>query len=51
MGLRVGDRVEATLADRQLILRPSEDAARRELVETITREVLERRQGAYRRLA
>lgn len=51
VGLRIGDVVEVTLGDRQLILRPAEDAARRELVEEITREVFERRREAYQRLA
>jgi antitoxin component of MazEF toxin-antitoxin module len=51
VGLRVGDVVDVTLGDRQLILRPGEDAARRALLEEITREVFERRRDAYRRLA
>jgi len=51
VGLRVGDVLEVTLGDRQLILRSSEDAARRELLETITQEVFERRRDAYQRLA
>jgi AbrB family looped-hinge helix DNA binding protein len=51
LGLRVGDAVEVTLSDRQLILRPAEDAARRQLVEAITQEVFERRRDAYQRLA
>lgn len=50
-GLRVGDVVDVTLSDRQLILRPSEDVARRQQIEAITREVLERRRDAYQRLA
>ena len=51
VGLRVGDVVDVTLGDRQLILRSAEDAARRELLEKITREVFERRKDAYQRLA
>jgi AbrB family looped-hinge helix DNA binding protein len=51
IGLRVGDMLEVTVGDRQLILRPAEDTARRLRVEEVTREVLERRQDAYRRLA
>jgi antitoxin component of MazEF toxin-antitoxin module len=50
-GLHVGDVLEVTLGDRQLILRSAEDASRRELLETITREVFERRRDAYQRLA
>ncbi len=50
-GLRIGDVVDVTLSDRQLILRPSEDATRRQQIEEITREVLERRRDAYQRLA
>lgn len=50
-GLRIGDTVDVTLRDRQLILRPSEDASRRQRIEEITDEVLEHRREAYRRLA
>lgn len=51
VGLRVGDVVDVALGDHQLILRSTEEASRRELLETITREVFERREDAYRRLA
>jgi antitoxin component of MazEF toxin-antitoxin module len=51
LGLRVGDVVDVTVSDRQLILSPAEDNARRQLVESITREMFERRQDAYQRLA
>jgi antitoxin component of MazEF toxin-antitoxin module len=51
VGLRIGDVAEVTLADRQLILRPAEDAGRRRLLEEITRDVFERRRDAYQRLA
>jgi antitoxin component of MazEF toxin-antitoxin module len=51
VGLRVGDVLEVTLGDRQLILRSAEDASRRELLEAITHEVLEQRRDAYQRLA
>ena len=51
IGLRIGDVVDVTLGDRQLILRSAEDASRREMVEAITNEVLERRRDAYQRLA
>jgi antitoxin component of MazEF toxin-antitoxin module len=51
IGLHVGDVVEATADERQLILRPVEDAARQQLVEEITREMFERRRDAYQRLA
>ena len=51
VGLRVGDVVDVTLGDRQLILRSAEDASRREVLEKITREVFERRKDAYQRLA
>jgi antitoxin component of MazEF toxin-antitoxin module len=50
-GLRIGDTVNVTLRDRQLILQPSEDASRRQQIEEITGEVLEHRRDAYRRLA
>jgi antitoxin component of MazEF toxin-antitoxin module len=51
IGLRVGDVLEATLDERQLILRPVEDAARQQLVQEITRDLFERRRDAYQRLA
>ncbi len=50
-GLRIGDVLDMTLSERQLILRPSEDTIRRQRVEEITQEVLERRRDAYQRLA
>jgi antitoxin component of MazEF toxin-antitoxin module len=51
LGLHVGDVVDATVTDRQLILRPAADADRHQRVQEITEEVLERRRDAYRRLA
>ncbi|HBI43613.1 MAG TPA: hypothetical protein DDY78_12305 [Planctomycetales bacterium] len=51
IGLRIGDVLEATLGERQLILRPVEDIARQQLVQEITREVFEQRRDAYQRLA
>ena len=51
MGLRIGDVLEATPGDRQLILRPVEDAARHEAFEEITKDVFEQRRDAYQRLA
>ena len=50
-GLHIGDVLEATLGERQLILQPVEDAARRRLLDEITRDVFEQRGDAYRRLA
>jgi antitoxin component of MazEF toxin-antitoxin module len=50
-GLHIGDVIDVTLGDRQLILRSAEDAPRRELLQTITQEVIERRRDAYQRLA
>jgi AbrB family looped-hinge helix DNA binding protein len=51
LGLKAGDAVEVTVNDRQLILRPVEDTERRQRLEAITQEVLERRRDAYQRLA
>jgi antitoxin component of MazEF toxin-antitoxin module len=51
LGLSVGDTVDATLGDRQLILRPLDDAERRQLLADLTKEVLDTRSDAYRRLA
>jgi len=50
IGLRVGDEVNVSLGERELILRPAA-GTRRPIVEEVTREVLERRKEAYRRLA
>ncbi len=50
-GLHVGDVLDVTLGNGQLILRPAEDALRRDLLEKITQEVFERRRDAYQRLA
>jgi len=51
LGLSIGDTVDATLGDRQLILRPLNDAERRQKVAELTKEVLDRRANAYQRLA
>jgi antitoxin component of MazEF toxin-antitoxin module len=51
IGLQVGDVLEATVRERELILRPVKDDARRRLLDEITQEVLERRRDAYERLA
>ena len=51
IGLQVGDVLEATVQERELILRPVDDVARRRLLDEITREVFERRRDAYQRLA
>ena len=51
LNLQVGDKLDATLGEQQLILRPVEDAARRQLMQTIVQEVFERRRDAYQRLA
>jgi antitoxin component of MazEF toxin-antitoxin module len=51
IGVGIGDVLEATLGDRQLILRPVDDVARRQLIQEITRDVFEQRREAYQRLA
>lgn len=51
VGLRIGDAVDVTVGDRQLILRPVEDDARRRLLAEITQDVFEKRRDAYQRLA
>jgi antitoxin component of MazEF toxin-antitoxin module len=51
LGLRIGDSLDITVSDRQLILQSAADAERRRLIEAITQDVFEKRQGAYRRLA
>jgi antitoxin component of MazEF toxin-antitoxin module len=51
IGLEIGDSVDVSIGDGQLILRPSTDARRRQQMDGITRDVFERREDAYRRLA
>ena len=51
VGLRIGDKLDLTVRDQQLILRPVEDHPREARLAEITREVFEQRQDAYRRLA
>jgi antitoxin component of MazEF toxin-antitoxin module len=51
IGLQIGDRVDVTLGDGQLVLRPAADATRQQRIDEITREVFDRRKSAYERLA
>jgi antitoxin component of MazEF toxin-antitoxin module len=51
IGVRIGDVLEATLGERQLILQPVEDATRREAFDEVTKDVFEQRRDAYQRLA
>ena len=51
IGLHIGDLVDLTVRDRQLILQSMQDAARRQLLAELTREVCDRRGDAYQRLA
>lgn len=51
LGLKIGDVMDVTVGDRELILRPADDADRRRLIEEITRDVFEQRRDAYQRLA
>jgi antitoxin component of MazEF toxin-antitoxin module len=51
MGLRVGDVIDVTVGDRELILRPAAPEGSQSSIEEIVRELFERRGDAYRRLA
>jgi antitoxin component of MazEF toxin-antitoxin module len=51
IGIHVGDAVDVTVGDRQLMLRPVDDVERRRLMTDLTKEVLDRRSDAYQRLA
>jgi len=51
VGLRIGDKVELSVGNRQLILSPVEDPTRESRFAEIARDVFERREEAYRRLA
>ena len=50
-GLTIGDTVELTVNGRAVDLAPAEDASRKEKVEQLTDEIIERRRDAYERLA
>jgi antitoxin component of MazEF toxin-antitoxin module len=50
-GFHVGDTIDVTLGDGQLILRSTDDASRRQRLKEITDDVLEKRHDAYERLA
>ena len=51
VGLRIGDKLDLTVSDQQLILRPDEVHPPEARLADIDREVFEQRQDAYRRLA
>jgi antitoxin component of MazEF toxin-antitoxin module len=51
VGLHIGDILDVSIRDRQLILRSVQDVPRSELLEAVTQDVFERRKDAYQRLA
>ncbi len=51
VGLKIGDAVEITSGDRQLILKAAPDPTHRRMIEKITDELLIERRDAYERLA
>ena len=51
IGLRVGDRVNVSLGNHELILRPAAATDNERDIDKATREVFERRKDAYQRLA
>jgi len=51
IGLGIGDVLEATLGEDQLILQPGDNAVRRRLHHDIAHDVFEQRKDAYQRLA
>ena len=51
IGLRIGDKVDVSVINQQLILRPVDDDSRRRRLAEITQEVFQKRGDAYRRLA
>jgi antitoxin component of MazEF toxin-antitoxin module len=50
-GFHVGDTIDVTLGDGQLILRSADDASRRQRLKEISDDVLDKRRDAYERLA
>jgi len=51
LGLAVGDEVEILLVERTVVVRPLNEVERSERIEAATKDVIERRQGAYEELA
>lgn len=51
MGLSIGDEVDLTIVDRDLVLRRVDEAERGRMIQESTDAVLERRKSAYERLA
>lgn len=50
IGLKIGDVLEASVFDRQLILRPARTADRRSDLERLTDDLLHSRGSAYQRM-
>lgn len=51
MGLGIGDEVDLTIVERDLVLRRVDEAERGRMIQESTDAVLERRKNAYERLA
>jgi len=50
-GFHVGDTIDVTLGDGQLILRSADEACWRQRLKEVTDDVLDKRRDAYERLA
>ena len=51
LGLQIGDVLDVKVVDGQLVLRPSNEASQRTLVDEAADDVLQRRRSAFERLA
>lgn len=51
LGVKAGDQVDITVADRTLTVRPLAEAERARLIDEAMEKLIERRRGLYQRLA
>lgn len=51
LGIAIGDLVDVTVSNGQIIVRPVSPSNRSQVVDQITHDVLEQRRDAYQRLA
>ena len=51
VGLRIGDVLEATLGEREMVLRPADETPRHQKLQQLAEDMQARRADAYQRLA
>ncbi len=50
LGIGLGDEVDVSISDRELVIRPRNELERRRMIEKATDNVFSRRESVYRRL-